>query len=69
MDRSSFRCQSRRPDEGELRKRRTLAAQRPPFGARRLWLLLRREGRIVNHKKVERLCPRTRAIPETKKLN
>lgn len=56
MDRSSFRYQSRRPDESELRERlRMLAAQRPRFGARRLWLLLRREGHIVNHKKVERL--------------
>ena len=32
-----------------------LAAQRPRFGYRRLHVLLRREGIVVNHKRVERL--------------
>jgi putative transposase len=47
----------RRPREAEaLRARlRQLAAQRPRFGSRRLHVLLRREGIIVNHKRVERL--------------
>ncbi len=45
-----------RPDEGLLRLRlRELAAARPRFGYRRLHVLLRREGVIVNHKRVERL--------------
>ena len=40
----------------ELRKRpRTLAAERRRFGYRRLWVLLRREGFGVNHKRVYRL--------------
>jgi len=56
MDRSSFRYRSRRADESELRARlRALAVERPRFGARRLCILLRREGRLVNHKRVERL--------------
>jgi len=32
-----------------------LAAERPRFGYRRLWMLLRREGWLVNHKRVWRL--------------
>jgi putative transposase len=43
-------------DEAALRGRlRELAAERPRFGYRRLHALLRREGIIVNHKRVERL--------------
>ena len=43
-------------DATELRKRlRTLAAERRRFGYRRLWVLLRREGFGVNHKRVYRL--------------
>ncbi len=42
-------------DAPELRKRlRTLAAERRRFGYRRLWVLLRREGFGVNHKRVYR---------------
>ena len=40
----------------ELRERLTvLAAERRRFGYRRLWVLLRREGFGVNHKRVYRL--------------
>jgi putative transposase len=43
-------------DEAALRGRlRELAAERPRFGYRRLHALLRREGVVVNHKRVERL--------------
>jgi putative transposase len=43
-------------DDAVLRERlRTLAAQRPRFGYRRLHALLRREGIVVNHKRVARL--------------
>jgi putative transposase len=43
-------------DDQPLRQRlRELAAVRPRFGYRRLHVLLRREGVIVNHKRVERL--------------
>ena len=43
-------------DTSELRQRLcTLAAERRRFGYRRLWVLLRREGFDVNHKRVYRL--------------
>lgn len=56
LNRSTSYLKSRRPDEGELRDRlRALAGERPRFGYRRLTILLRREGRRVNHKRVYRL--------------
>ena len=54
--RSTIRYQSRRGTDPALRARlRDLAAQRPRFGYRRLHVLLRREGIVVNHKRVERV--------------
>jgi len=45
-----------RPDDARLRARlRALAGARPRFGYRRLHVLLRREGIVVNHKRIERL--------------
>lgn len=56
LNRSTSYLKSRRPDEGEIRKRlRSLAGERPRFGYRRLTILLRREGHQVNHKRVYRL--------------
>ena len=57
IGRSALRyCPHQRTDENLLRLRlRELAAARPRFGYRRLHVLLRREGVIVNHKRVERL--------------
>jgi putative transposase len=56
IDRSSARYRSRRKPQTELRQRlRALAEQRPRFGYRRLTFLLRREGQVVNHKRVYRL--------------
>ena len=47
---------SRRPDDAGLRLRlRELAAARRRFGYRRLLILLRREGFVVNHKRLFRL--------------
>src|ERR1017187_1501931 len=44
-------------DDAVLRARlRELAAVRRRFGYRRLLILLRREGTLVNHKKLRRLC-------------
>ena len=55
-DRTSIRYLSRRPDDHDLRKRlRALASERRRFGYRRLHVLLRREGHIVNRKKTQRL--------------
>ena len=57
MGRSTQRYRPRaRADDQPLRQRlRELAAVRPRFGYRRLHVLLRREGVIINHKRVERL--------------
>ena len=44
-----------RDDEALRAQLRHLAAQRPRFGYRRLHVLLRREGIVVNHKRIERL--------------
>jgi putative transposase len=57
IGRSTLRYRSRpRPEEESLKRRLCeLASARPRFGYRRLHVLLRREGVIVNHKRVERL--------------
>jgi len=55
-DRTSVRYRSRRPDDAGLRERmRTLAGERRRFGYRRLHVLLRREGLVMNRKKTQRL--------------
>ena len=54
--RSSHRYRSVADRHDELRIRlRDLAADRPSCGYRRLWVLMRREGWLVNHKLVYRL--------------
>jgi putative transposase len=54
--RSTVRYQGRRRDDAALRTRLgELAAQRPRFGYRRLYVLLRRDGIRINHKRVERV--------------
>src|SRR5262249_62162015 len=51
--RMTARYRSRRADDVQLRARlRTLAQVRRRFGYRRLHVLLRREGFIVNHKRL-----------------
>jgi putative transposase len=56
MSRSTFRYEAECEDPTELRTRlRELAQARPRFGYRRLDVLLRREGRRLNHKRVYRL--------------
>jgi putative transposase len=55
-DRTSVRYEARRADDGELRNRlKALAQERRRFGYRRLHVLLRREGRLVNHKRLQRI--------------
>ena len=44
-----------RPIVGLVERLLEFAAERPRFGYRRLWMLLRREGWQVNHKRVLRL--------------
>jgi putative transposase len=54
--RSSQRYDSTRPPRTELRERlHTLATLRPRWGYRRLYVLLRREGYLVNRKLVQRV--------------
>jgi putative transposase len=56
LSNSSLRYRSRRPIAEDLRQRlRELAAERPRYGYQRLWVLLRREGWPVNHKRIYRL--------------
>jgi putative transposase len=51
-----LRYHSKRPGDGAVRERlRELAGQRPRFGYRRLHVLLRREGVVINRKKTHRL--------------
>lgn len=55
-DRASVRYQATRPDDGPLRERlKALAQERRRFGYRRLHVLLRREGEVVNRKRVQRI--------------
>jgi putative transposase len=54
--RTSVRYQSHRQDDAAARARlRELASVRRRFGYRRLHILLRREGIVMNHKKLRRL--------------
>lgn len=56
IGRASARYLTARDGDAEVRARlRALAAERPRFGYRRLHALLRREGIVVNHKRVARL--------------
>ncbi len=56
MARAAYRYRSVADLQSELRVRlRELAAARVRYGYRRLWALLRREGDIVNHKRIYRL--------------
>ena len=56
IGRTSARYRRVRGDDAAVRGRlRALAAERPRFGYRRLHALLRREGVVVNHKRVQRL--------------
>ena len=55
-DRMTVRYRSRRPDDPRLRERlRALARERRRFGYRRLLIFLRREGFVVNHKRLFRI--------------
>jgi putative transposase len=56
IDRTSVRYQATRADDAALRERlKALAQERRRFGYRRLHVLLRREGCLVNRKRVQRI--------------
>src|SRR5690606_3744301 len=55
-DRKSVRYRSTRGDDAELREKlRELANRRRRFGYRRLHILLRREGVMINRRRTERI--------------
>ena len=59
FNRSSHRYRALRNDQAVLRGRiRELAAARVRYGYLRIYVLLRREGWRINHKRVYRLYPR-----------
>jgi putative transposase len=45
----------RRPDDALVERIARLAQRHPRYGYRRIWALLRREGWVVNHKRIQRL--------------
>ncbi|WP_141245918.1 IS3 family transposase, partial [Mesorhizobium sp. WSM3862] len=54
--RMTVRYETSRPDDREIRERmKAIAQERRRFGYRRLLVMLRREGLVVNHKKLFRL--------------
>jgi transposase InsO family protein len=54
--RMTIRYQTTRADDAALRQRmRAIAQERSRFGYRRLHVLLKREGYLINHKKLFRL--------------
>ena len=56
VERSTIRYRSTKPDQAPLRLRiRDLAKARVRYGYFRIYILLRREGWVVNHKRVYRL--------------
>jgi len=68
LGRSTFYYQSRRDKDEALRIRlKELAGVRVRFGYRRLTVMLRREGWLVNHKKVYRIYKDEGLIVRTKK--
>jgi putative transposase len=55
MARSSFRYRSKQRDDELRQKLVELAQEQPRYGYRRLAVLLRRQGKTVNHKRVWRI--------------
>jgi putative transposase len=61
--RMTVRYRPQRPDDRGLRERmKALADERRRFGYRRLHILLRREGYVVNHKRLFRLYKEERLV-------
>jgi putative transposase len=56
VHRAMIRYESVKPDDAPVRRRlHELAKDRPSFGAKRLHVMLRRDGLRINHKKTHRL--------------
>lgn len=56
FSRTAWYHESQAKDQSALRSRiREIAVSRPRFGYLRIWVMLRREGWKINHKRVHRL--------------
>jgi len=56
LSRNTLRYEAKEDKDGALRERlRELAEERRRFGCRRLHILLKREGLVINHKRTERV--------------
>jgi len=56
ISRSCYRYRPRPPTDNELRQRlKELAEQKKRYGARRLHVLVKKEGLVINHKRTERI--------------
>lgn len=52
----AYKPKDKKPDEDQIRtKLKEFADKKPRYGCRRLHVLLRREGYLINHKRTERL--------------
>ena len=61
--RQSLECAyqpQRGSDEALVERIARLAQRHPRYGYRRIWALLRREGWMVNHKRIQRLWQQAR---------
>jgi putative transposase len=56
VSRRRLAYESRRKDDHLVTRLKELAMKHPRYGSRRLWAMLRRDGRKVNLKRVRRLC-------------
>lgn len=55
ISRSSYRYEKKKDDAALTERMKTLAQEKRRYGCRRLHILLKREGLVVNHKKTERI--------------
>lgn len=55
ISRSSLRYGSKKDDDMIIKRLKVLAAQKRRYGYRRLHVLLKREGLVINHKKTQRI--------------
>ena len=67
ISRSCYRYRPRPPTDRDLRRRlRELAEQKKRYGARRLHVLAKREGLVINHKRTERIYKEEKLALRTK---
>lgn len=67
ISRSSFNYESKKNDEELIERLKSLAAEKRRYGYRRLHVLLRREGLVLNHKRTQRIYRKLGLSIRTKK--